>query len=338
LQGDLIYLRSDKVETIILVGHGSRRKEANNLGIIGGLLHELIHPGCSDNCVKVAYLQFSRPTLMEAIRDSVQHGASRVIIHPYFLSTGNHVTQDIPSEIEEARRHFTGVEFIYTEPLGVHNKLVEVVLERIHSARPTGPEDIEKRSLQIIDGEIDMSDVPPEQVPIIKRVIHATADFEFKHSLVFHKDAIPRALEAVRAGADILTDIEMVRVGINKRALQKWGGKVYCHISDPEVVQSAKRNGRTRAEVAIEHGLRDNVGIIVIGNAPTALLRIIEMFNSIDASAKTPVVIGVPVGFVNAIESKALLATQSFPFITNLSKKGGTAVAVAIVNALLKMA
>ena len=325
------------MESIILVGHGSRRREANNLEIIGRLLHEALHPGCTGNCVKVAYLQFSEPTLMEAIAGSVHQGCSRIIVHPYFLSSGNHVTEDIPAEIDKARRLYTGVEFIYTDPLGIHDKLVHVVLDRIHSAKALTPEDIERRSFEIIDGEIDLSDVPTDQAPIIRRVIHATADFEFKQSLVFHSEAIQRALEAIRSGMDILTDIEMVRTGINKEMLGQWGGKTLCYISDPEVVDMAKRNGKTRAEVAIEHGLKDNVGMIVIGNAPTALLRIIEIFSSV-ATYKTPVVIGVPVGFVNAIESKALLATQSFPFITNLSRKGGSPVAVAIVNALLKMA
>jgi precorrin-8X/cobalt-precorrin-8 methylmutase len=129
-----------------------------------------------------------------------------------------------------------------------------------------------------------------------------------------------------------------VRAGINKRLLDKWGGKVICNITDEKVVKISEETGRTRSEIAMEKGIDENIGIIAIGNAPTALLKIIELFNSPLAPRLLPLVVGVPVGFVKALESKALLSTQKFPFITNLSRKGGTPVAVAIVNALLKMA
>ncbi len=325
------------MESIILVGHGSRRKEANNLEIIGKLLHDAIHPNCNGNCVKAAYLQFSDPDLMEAIIDSVRQGSSKIIIHPYFLSIGNHVTEDIPALIEKAKSSFPEVEFVYTDPLGIHEKMVHVILERIHSANGMGPKDIEKKSFDIISGEIDLSDVPTEQAPVIKRVIHATADFEFKRSLLFHPEAIRKGIEAIRKGMDILVDIEMVRSGISKKLLRPWGGKTLCYISKPEVVSLSTKTKKTRAEIAIEYGLKENIGILIIGNAPTALLKVIEIFNSPSAPKEKPLVIGVPVGFVNALESKALLSVQNFPFITNLSRKGGTPVAVAIANALLKM-
>lgn len=327
-----------QMESIILVGHGSMRKEANNLDLIGRLLHRAIHPNCDQQCVKVAYLQFSEPDLMDAIKDSVTGGSNRIIVHPYFLSTGNHVMEDIPAVINQAKALYPAVEFVYTEPLGVHEKLVQVVLERIDSAKGLSPKEIEQRSFEIIEGEIDLSDVPSEQVPIIKRVIHATADFEFKTNLLFHPNAIKRGLEAIKSGMDILTDVEMVRAGINKDLLSSFGGRVLCHISEPEVVNRSIDTEKTKAELAIEYGLRENVGIVVIGNAPTALLKVIEILNSDHRDGNRPLVIGVPVGFVKALESKALLSAQPFPFITNISRKGGSTVAVAIVNALLRMA
>jgi len=329
------------MEHIILIGHGSPKKDANNIELVGKLLHRTIHPDCHRDCVRVAYLQFSEPDIMGTIKGCVDDGARRVILHPYFLSSGMHVTKDIPEMIDEAAKKYPHVQFTYTEPLGIHEKLVQVVMERINAVSFAVPEDIEKRSFEIIAEEIDLGDVPPEQVPIIKRVIHSTADFEFKKTLMFHPDAIRSGIDAIRAGKDILTDIEMVRAGIGKKLLGRWGGKVICTIGDEEVAALSAETGRTRAEISMERGITDNIGIVAIGNAPTALLKVIELFDSRAelAHLKSHILtVGVPVGFVKALESKSLLATQRFPFITNLSQKGGTPVAVAIVNALLRMA
>lgn len=326
------------MEHIILIGHGSPKKEANNIDVVGKLLHNAIHPGCASSCVRSAYLEFGRPDIMTAIGQSVENGATRIIAHPYFLSSGMHVTKDIPEIIAEARLAYPDLDLVYTEPLGVHDKLVDIVIERIQSIRFRVPLDIERRSFEIIAEETDLSDVPAEQIPIVQRVIHSTADFEFKNTLSFHPEAVQVGIAAIRSGKNILTDIEMVKAGINKRLLDRWGGKVICNIADAEVVKISEETGRTRSEIAMEKGHADNIGIIAIGNAPTALLKIIELFNSSLAPSTKPLVVGVPVGFVKALESKALLATQQFPFITNLSRKGGTPVAVAIVNALLKMA
>jgi len=330
------------MENIILIGHGSPKKDANNVEMVGRLLHQAIHPGCSKGCVKVAYLQFAEPDLMDTIKKSILGGAGRVIVHPFFLSSGMHVTKDIPEMIQEAERIYPDVEFVYTEPLGIHEKLVHVVLERMASAGFKAPGDIEKRSFEIISDEIDLSSFPPEHLPVVKRVIHATADFEFKDSLIFYPDAVRAGVEAIRAGKDILTDIEMVRTGIIKRWIEPFGGKVICNINDEDIIWLSNETGKTRSEIAIEKALKENnnIGIIAIGNAPTALLRVVELFNSpIHRFTDSPIlVVGVPVGFVKALESKALLSTQKFPFITNLSRKGGTPVAVAIVNALIKIA
>jgi precorrin-8X/cobalt-precorrin-8 methylmutase len=328
------------MEIILIAGHGSPRKEANNLEHVASLLHNTIHPGCSNACVRTAYLQFAKPDIMEAINGCVKDGAKKIIIHPYFLSNGMHVTTDIPAIVKEAAGTFPNVEFVYTEPLGVHNNMAQVVLERIHSASGLKPDEIEKRSFEIISEEMDLSDMPSERLPIIKRVIHATADFEFKNSLVFHPNAISAGLAAIKAGQDILTDIEMVRAGINIKLLSKWGGKVICNIQQSAVSRQQSEN-KTKAEIGIESALREenNIGIVAIGNAPTALLKVIELLSWQCAPTNSELlVVGVPVGFVKALESKALLAKQKFPFITNLSRKGGTPVAVAIVNALLKIA
>lgn len=325
------------MEHIILVAHGSMRKEANNIEIICKMLHNNIHPYCINACVKAAYLQFSKPHIKDAINISIEEGAKKIIIHPFFLSAGNHVNEDIPAIIDEARGLYPYVEFVYTEPLGVHEKLIQIIIERINSAGYLSPSKIEKRSLEIIDGDIDLSNMPEDQRLIVKRIVHATADFDFIDNIVFHKEAIKTGLSAIKSGKDILTDVEMVKVGINNNLLNKWGGKVYCHISDIDVVEKSHATNKTRAEIGIQKGLSKKPGIVAIGNAPTALLKTIEIISKYPDDDTRPLVIGVPVGFVNAFESKTLLSVQSFPFITNISKKGGSAVAIAIVNALLKM-
>lgn len=323
------------IESIILIGHGSPRKDANNLEHMVTMLHSMIHPGCSDECVTSSYLQFAEPDIMTTIRSLVKGGSKKIILHPFFLNAGMHVTKDIPELIKEAGDLFPEVQFIYTEPLGIHEKLAQIVMERIGAVTRLAPEEIERKSFEILSEEVDLNSIPAYQLPIVQRIIHATADFEFKKTIIFHPDAVAAGIRAIREGKNILTDVEMVRTGINKRLLDQWGGKVVCSIADEEVVRLSKETERTRAEIAIEKGIGENVGIIAIGNAPTALLRVIELLRDF---SQGPLVIGVPVGFVKAFESKAILAGQKFPFITNLSRKGGTPVAVAIVNALLKMA
>lgn len=324
-------------DRILLIGHGSPKSDANNIEVIGKLLHHRIHPFCNKECVKVAYLQFVEPDLTAAIEEAANAKVKKLIIHPFFLSSGLHVTKDIPELIERAKERFPGVEFLYSEPIGIHEKLVEIVLDRINAIIDHKGYGIEKRSFEIISEEDDFSSIPLEYQPIIKRVIHATADFEYKNTLIFHPKAVKRGIDAIKSGKDILTDVEMVRVGINKTLLNEWGGRVICNIQN---IDNTNSEHKTRAERAIEEAIEknNNIGIIAIGNAPTALLRVIDILKAlpIEDSAK-PLVVGVPVGFIKANEAKMLLSIQKFPYITNHGRKGGTPVAVAIVNALLKM-
>ncbi len=327
------------MENIILIGHGSPKEGANNMDLAARLLHSLLHPGCTNDCVQVAYLQFAAPDITQAIAAAAARGAKRIILHPFFLTAGIHVSCDIPEMIATARQRYLQVEFVYTEPLGIHQKIVEVVRERIYAARGLKPGEIESRSFALIGEEEDLGGLPADQLPIIKRVIHATADFEFKNTLTFHPEALGRGLAAIRAGKDIAVDVEMVKAGINKKLLARWGGQVICRL--PALAgHPGTEEGPTRAAQGIAQAIAPghNVGIIAIGNAPTALLKAIELLSSSRNSDFLPLVVGVPVGFVQALESKANLAKQQFPFITNLSRKGGSPVAVAIVNALLKMA
>ena len=197
------------------------------------------------------------------------------------------------------------------------------------------PMDIEKRSFEIITELLGDRKLDSENELVIKRVIHTTADFDYADNLVFSEHAVQKGIEALRGGCDIVTDTQMARSGISKTTLEKLGGTVHCFISDPEVAAEAKARGITRAVVSMEHATRINKPLIfAIGNAPTALMRLKELM---DAGEVSPaLVIGVPVGFVNVVESKEqIIESSSAPYIVARGRKGGSNVAAAICNALL---
>ena len=197
--------------------------------------------------------------------------------------------------------------------------------------------EIEKESFKIISAEIGAHDFDEPTFRIVQRVIHATGDFSFKENLQFSPGAIARGIKAIREGRDILTDVTMVAAGISKTMLGRWGGKVICRVADQEIAALASAKGKTRSEIAIELELGPHIGIIALGNAPTALLQAIRSVAELDP-ATAPLIIGVPVGFVNAAESKSLLLQENPCHITSLGRKGGSPVAAAIVNALLRLA
>lgn len=196
------------------------------------------------------------------------------------------------------------------------------------------PKDIEKRSFEIIAELLGSRRLDPENEPVIKRVIHTTADFDFADSLVFSPHAVEQGLRALRAGCDIVTDTQMAKAGISKPALEKLGGRVHCFMSDADVAQEAQKRGLTRAAVSMERAVAlQKPCIFAVGNAPTALLRLRELID--DGRVAPALVIGVPVGFVNVIESKEQILSASVPHIVARGRKGGSAVAAAICNALL---
>ena len=199
------------------------------------------------------------------------------------------------------------------------------------------PEEIESTSFDIIDTEVGPHDFNAAQWSIVRRMIHTTADFEFKDIVRFHPGAIAAGIEAIRSGKMIITDTNMVRVGIRTRDLAPFGARVKCYMNDPLIHERAKSNGTTRASAAVDMALNDmKDGIYVIGNAPTALLRLIELINA--GQARPALIIGLPVGFVNAAESKAALMETDYPYISNLGRKGGSNLAASVVNALVILA
>ena len=205
---------------------------------------------------------------------------------------------------------------------------MKVELQRV------APADIERRSMEIITAELGERTFPAEQLPILKRVIHTTADFDYADNLVFTPGAVAAGLAAIQAGCVIVTDTQMARAGINKKVLGRFGGEALCFMSDPDVAAEAKARGVTRATVSMERaaGLTSPL-ILALGNAPTALVRACELME--EGALKPALVIGVPVGFVNVVESKELLRTMPGEHIVALGRKGGSNVAAAICNALL---
>ncbi|MGN1030156.1 MAG: precorrin-8X methylmutase [Butyricicoccaceae bacterium] len=196
------------------------------------------------------------------------------------------------------------------------------------------PNEIEKKSFEIITQELNGRTFPPEIEPIVKRVIHTSADFDYADNLVVTNGAVTRALEALKNGAHIVTDTTMAMSGINKRTVTALGGAVHCFIGDEEVARIAKERGVTRSMVSMEKAASLEVPLIfAIGNAPTALVSLCELM---DAGKLSPeLIIGVPVGFVNVVESKELVLAHDVPAIVARGRKGGSNVAAAIVNALL---
>ncbi len=198
------------------------------------------------------------------------------------------------------------------------------------------PEEIEKRSFEIISEELDHMGVilPEDEAMITKRVIHTSADFEYTKTLTFSKDAVAIAKELIVNGADIVTDTNMAFSGINKKALSRFGGEVHCYMADETVAKLAKERGCTRATVSMEMASEiEKPVIFAIGNAPTALIQLYKMMQT--KQWKPAFVIGVPVGFVNVEAAKELIMETEVPYIVNRGRKGGSNIAAAICNALI---
>lgn len=201
------------------------------------------------------------------------------------------------------------------------------------------PEEIEARSMAIIQKELEaMGELPPaERLAVVKRVIHTTADFDYRDNLWFSPRAVQAGLEALRAGAWVVTDTNMAKAGVSKSALARLGGRALCFMAEEEIARAARERGETRAALSMEAAAALDTGgaplILAIGNAPTALIRAIELMG--EGKLTPALLIAAPVGFVNVLESKALAEAAPCPRIIARGRKGGSTVAAAILNALL---
>jgi precorrin-8X/cobalt-precorrin-8 methylmutase len=206
------------------------------------------------------------------------------------------------------------------------------------------PQEIINESFDIIDNLVDFDNIPEIFRPIVRRVIHATGDTDYADNLIISATAVEAAINAITSGKSIVTDVNMVKAGISAKAINQFGGKIICRIADEDIAQKAKESGKTRAITAMQESLDDiSGGIVAIGNAPTAVFSIIDLIRREDV--QPALVVAVPVGFVKSAESKEALKVfldnkkdLQIPYIVNIGRKGGSAVAVSIVNALINMA
>ncbi|NJC87832.1 MAG: precorrin-8X methylmutase [Desulfuromonas sp.] len=198
------------------------------------------------------------------------------------------------------------------------------------------PAAIEAESFRLIDAEVGTHPYDDRQWPIVRRIIHTTADFDFAATTCFSPGAVAAGIAALRSGAKILCDTHMVRAGVSKTRLAAFGSDLVCHVADPDIARQARELGVTRSLVAMRRGVQEGCGIFLIGNAPTALFELLDLARA--GKVEPALVVGVPVGFVGAAESKAALLASNLPFITCRGRKGGSAIAAAILNALMILA
>jgi precorrin-8X/cobalt-precorrin-8 methylmutase len=338
---------------ILLLGHGSRRKQAN-----AGLeyLAVLAQAGLGMR-VQPAYFQFERPDLADGVERLVGEGVTEIIVMPALLFPGVHMKEDIPAALNELReRYGDRVRLVLTEGFGPDPRLAEIIRERVNAAIAgngndmaaaeapaqddlTDPESITSRSRSLIESSLGLpylEQFPPPEGEIVRRVVHALGNPDAAHLLRFHPAAVDAGLAAIKKGAVFYTDVRMVKMGINRIALRGFGGRVVCMTHHPRVQALAREQGLTRSMVAVRaFGDLLTGSVAVIGNAPTALA---EVLRQSEAGFRPALIVGTPVGFVGAAEVKARLEGQDVPYITMIGNQGGSTVAVSIVNALLALA
>jgi precorrin-8X/cobalt-precorrin-8 methylmutase len=334
---------------ILLLGHGSRREAANE-GL--KMLAKMAGAGLGMR-VEPVYFQFSHPNLADGVARLVADGVKEIIIVPAFLFPGVHFTEDLPEALEELQQEYgEGVRFVLTPCIGPDPRLAEIVLERVEGVDGDGagidwrcpqirsPQEITARSRDLIEDslgeEFFKRRFTGSEGEVVRRVVHATGNPSVARLIKFHPDAVESGVAALQRGVTLFTDVRMVKVGINRSALRELGGRAICLIHHPQVQAEARETGVTRAIAAVR-AFREHLpgSVVVIGNAPTALE---EVLDQVEQGLKPALIVGTPVGFVGAAESKARLLRQEIPFITLTGRQGGSTVAVAVVNALLALA
>lgn len=345
---------------LVLIGHGSKLSHnRENLMKIA----EILRNKSQFKTVEISFMIRDTPTIPEAIEKVVIKGIRRIVLIPAFLAAGVHTTQEIPELIgmkdKESQLSARGIQLFYGEPIGA-DECVAVILEEkalkalgekhvdhqhasfsiSRQEKPSTPADLHNiydKSMSLIRPEIKdtLEKVPKENVSIIERVVHTTADPEFAKLLIIHKDAVEGGVAAIKAGAKIVTDIKMVKAGINESRVRRFGGKIITYIDDSRAINMAKNESITRAaasmRLAAEEGLDGS--IVLIGNAPTAAFELANLVKN--GKVKPALIVATPVGYIGAAESKEVITSLPVPYVTNRGRKGGSAVAVAVFNALL---
>ncbi len=332
---------------VVVLAHGSRgnlgsKAVTEALDRITNGLKVLLSPGVE---IIGGAMQFNHPDLEEAAGSLIARGAKLIVVAPYFLFPGRHVIEDIPEITKRLKSSYPEVEFALADNLGLNESFVELMAKRIteicpslaptQSAASVRPENIEKLSMEIIDKLLpSLPDISEEERKVVKRIVHTCGDVQVARLVRFSPSAISSAVSAISRGSPIFTDVRMVASGISSSFLETCDCPVICAL---EEAYSEKDPMVTRtAQAMYDLEKRINGAIVAIGNAPTALLALLDM---IDHRGIMPaLVIGMPVGFVRAAESKAELISSNIPYITVEGTRGGSALAATTVNALLRLA
>lgn len=341
---------------LILIGHGSKLPHnRENLEKLADILRKR----STFKIVEIAFMIRNTPTITEAIDTLAKKNIRKIVLVPAFIAPGVHTTQEIPELIgvkeKEPILKARGIELVYGEPLGSDERIAEILEEKalkalgqeikkdsevVDAYSIAASSKIVNTSMKLIREAIgsELAKAPKDQVPIIERVVHTTADPEFAKLLAISDDAVKAGVAAIKAGAKIVTDVKMVKAGINDARLKKFGGKVYTYMNDERAVKLANAESLTRAAAAMRLAIKDGLdgGIVLIGNAPTAAFELAEQVKK--GLVKPALIVAVPVGYVGAAESKEVVAKLPIPFIVTKGRKGGSTIAVAVFNALLSMA
>jgi precorrin-8X/cobalt-precorrin-8 methylmutase len=345
----------DKVG-LILIGHGS--KLPHNRENLEKLADILSNRG-KFKSVEIAFMIRDTPTIAEAIDAMAKKGVSKIVLVPAFLAPGVHTTQEIPELIGVKEKQpdlkAAGIELVYGEPIGSDERIANILEEKAlkalghdikkdteivdaYSVAEAGK--IVDKSMMLIREAIgaDLAKLPKDKVPIVERVVHTTADPEFAKLLVISDDAVKSGVAAIKAGAKIVTDVKMVKAGINDARLKKFGSKISTYMNDERTMELAKAESLTRSAAAMRLAIKDGLdgAIILIGNAPTAAFELADQIKK--GNVKPALIVAVPVGFVGAAESKEVVAQLPIPYVITKGRKGGSTIAVAVFNALLSMA
>ena len=292
-----------------------------------------------------AALQFNHPNLEEASEELIQKGASLIVVAPYFLFFGRHLAEDIPETIDNLKKIHPGVEFAMTENLGLNEYFIELIARRITAVCPSlqpdaafysnSPELIEKHSMEIVESLLP-ANLTGKEREVTKRMVHASGDPLISTLVRYSPTAVTDGIDSIRRGCSLFTDVRMAAAGISKSRLKVSGCSLFCAL-DEAVPESLEAQTGTRSANAMKFlGKRLDRSIVVIGNAPTALLALIRMID--EKQIEPSLIVGMPVGFVQAAESKIELMQRSVPYITIEGTRGGSPLAASAVNALLKLA
>lgn len=331
---------SNAKTAVLLLGHGSKAPGANETL---RKVAEAVRSSGGYAEVVPAFLQMALPDVQGGIDILVEKGYTDIIIMPYFLYMGLHVSKDLPAELSEAEKRYPALTFTFARNLDYHDKLIDVTIERIEEAfsirkkqtapSPYAQHPIEKESFRILSEEMDGSAFSPAELPVVQRVVHTTADFEYPSLMRFSPGAVEAGIEALKGGCRVITDVKMVDAGITRGRLRPFGSEVFCFSADADVIRDSASSGSTRTAASMRKAVRFMEGsIVVIGNAPTALKELLRLIK--DGAPRPALIVGVPVGFVGAEESKDELMRSGAAFITVAGRKGGSTVAAAIVNAI----